>query len=92
MTGPGLFGPSFASNINLEKDTFETPKKRFSAEQIVVRLRQPVLMSQGKAAPPNWAHRSMAEAFQHQPAALALEIPASPAHQHWEGYIWITAR
>jgi hypothetical protein len=81
------------------------PKKRFSAEQIVVVLRQiEVLMSQGKAAPvacreagisqqttrrmpqrrdllqpkgSHRRHRAMAQALQHDPAALIAELPAS---------------
>src|SRR5579864_3603038 len=84
------------------------PKKRFSAEQIVVLLRQiEVLMSQGKATPvacreagisqqraarrmpqrrnllqserSHRRHRAVAQALQHDPAALILELSAARA-------------
>jgi putative transposase len=47
----GFFGPSFVRK-RAWKGAYVMPKKNFSAEQIVVLLRQiEVLVSQGKAAP-----------------------------------------
>jgi hypothetical protein len=57
----GLFGPSFLRD-SAWKGALVMPKKRFSAEQIVVLLRQiEVLMTQGKATPV--ACRDFAESF-----------------------------